>query len=145
VHHPDLVGSVVALVVWTLIVQAWMLSTRLRALRSAGISLKNRRGGSSRNALEGILPNRVSWKAHNYANLMEQPTVFYAVVFALVALGSQSNLSSWFAWLYVASRIVHSLIQATVNIVTYRLAAFTVGSLCVSALAAQAFIQLVRV
>ena len=144
-HHSDLVGSVVALVVWTLIVQAWMLSTRLKALRTAGISLKNRRGGSSRSALEGILPNRVSWKAHNYANLMEQPTVFYAVVFALVALGSQSNLSSWFAWLYVASRIVHSLIQATVNIVTYRLAAFTVGSLCVSVLAAQAFIQLVQV
>lgn len=61
----------------------------------------------------------------------------------LIALGSRSELSGWLAWIYVASRMVHSLVHATVNIVTYRLAAFMAGSLCVALLAVQAAVQLV--
>jgi len=136
--HSPLAGPIVALVSWTLVVQAWMFATRFRELGALGISLKGRRGSSTRNALENVFPDAVNWKAHNYANLMEQPTIFYAIVLALVVLDLRAPVDTWLAWTYVASRIAHSLIQATVNIVTYRLAAFVAGSLCVTLLAGHA-------
>ena len=33
----------------------------------------------------GIAPDEVNWKAHNYQHLMEQPTIFYAIVLTLAA------------------------------------------------------------
>ena len=51
---------------------------------------------------------------------MEQPTIFYAIVFALVLMDFDAPINVWLAWGYVALRIVHSIVQATVNIVRYR-------------------------
>ena len=44
------------------------------------------------------------------------------------------------AWLYVVIRIVHSLVQATVNVIMIRFAIFMIGSLVLMALAFHAAI-----
>jgi hypothetical protein len=70
------------------------------------------------------LPAEVRWKADNYNTLMEQPTLFYAVTLTLALLGADAGLNTGLAWLYVALRVAHSLIQAMINIVLLRFAIF---------------------
>ena len=135
-----LLGPVVALVAWTLIVMLWMAATRLPAMKKAGIGL-NRRGGRGLN-LEGVIPDEVNWKAHNYQHLMEQPTIFYAIVFALILMGFDHQINVWLAWGYVVLRILHSLVQGTVNIVALRFSLFLLSSLCLISLTVHAALRL---
>jgi hypothetical protein len=133
--YSPLLGPVVALVAWSLIMMLWMAATRIPAMRKAGI--RPSRGGRGAN-LEGVLPDEVNWKAHNYQHLMEQPTIFYAIVFALILMGMDVAINVWLAWGYVGLRIVHSLVQAMVNIVAIRLSLFTLSSLCLLGLTVHA-------
>jgi len=75
------------------------------------------------------LPAQVRWKADNYNNLMEQPTLFYAVTLTLAMLGAGGGLNTGLAWLYVLLRIAHSLVQAVINVVMLRFALFMAASL----------------
>src|SRR5881628_1080845 len=142
-HPGPLLAPIVALVAWSLVMYIWMYAARLTAMRRAGISLKGRRGTRG-GALEGVIPDEANWKAHNYAHLMEQPTIFYAIVFALIFMGFDHPVNLYLAWGYVALRIVHSLIQATVNIVAYRFLVFTLSSLCLIGLTTHAAIFLIH-
>ena len=85
----------------------------------------------------------MQWKAHNYNHLMEQPTVFYAVAIALAVGGMGGGLNAQLAWAYVGLRILHSLIQATVNRVLWRFAVFALASLALIALCVHAFMGFV--
>jgi hypothetical protein len=132
--HAAIIAPVVALVAWTLVMQIWMYATRIPALGRAGIKLKGL-VGSRKGGLDGVIEDRVQWKAHNYDHLLEQPTLFYALAISLALLGGGDVwINLWIAWAYVALRIVHSLIQATVNIVRWRFLAFTLASICLLAL-----------
>jgi hypothetical protein len=138
-----LLGPIVALVAWTLIIQIWMYATRLPAMRKAGISFKGRvgtRGG----ALEGKVPDQVNWKAHNYNHLLEQPTIFYAITIALILMGFEAHMNAYLAWGYVAFRVLHSLVQVTVNVVFYRFLLFIGGSLCLLGLTLHAAVFLIH-
>jgi hypothetical protein len=143
-HHSPLIAPIVALVAWSLVMYIWMYAVRLPAMKRAGISLKGRRGGTRGSALEGVIPDEANWKAHNYAHLMEQPTIFYAIVIALILMGFDHPINVYLAWAYVVLRVVHSLIQATVNIVAYRFVVFTLSSLCLIGLTTHAAIFLIH-
>jgi len=127
-YSPILV-PVVALIAWTLVVMFWMALTRLPAMKKAGIDLATRRGGRGAN-LEGVIPDEVNWKAHNYQHLLEQPTIFYAIAIVLALMEMGGGINVWLAWAYVGFRVIHSLVQATVNIVKYRFTFFLLSSLC---------------
>jgi len=127
--YSPILAPVVALVAWTLVMQAWMYATRFPAMKRKGIDLRGRSGGRP-GQLDGVVEDQVQWKAHNYAHLMEQPTIFYAIVLTLALMGSGGGINLWLAWGYVGLRIAHSLIQATANIIMYRFAVFTLASLC---------------
>jgi len=142
-HHSPLLAPIVALVAWSLIMYIWMYIARFAGMRGAGISLKGRRGTRGA-ALEGVIPDEANWKAHNYAHLMEQPTIFYAIVIALILMGFDHPINVYLAWAYVVLRVVHSLIQATVNIVAYRFIVFTLSSLCLIGLTTHAAIFLIH-
>jgi hypothetical protein len=84
------------------------------------------------------LPAEVRWKADNYNNLMEQPTLFYAVVLTLALLDADAGLNTGLAWLYVGLRVVHSLVQAIVNIIIIRFAIFMAASFVLLVMAIRA-------
>jgi hypothetical protein len=136
-EYSPILAPVVALVAWTLVVQIWMYAARIPAMRRAGISLKGRRGTRG-GALEGAIPDEANWKAHNYNHLMEQPTIFYAIAVTLALLGFGGGINLYLAWGYVAFRIIHSLIQATANVVLYRFVAFNLASFCLLGLTVHA-------
>lgn len=138
-----LIAPMVALVAWSLVMMVWMAVTRLPAMKKAGIDVRTARGGRGAN-LEGVLPDEVNWKAHNYQHLMEQPTIFYAIVVALILLGMDQEINVWLAWGYVVFRILHSIVQATVNVVAVRFPLFLLGSLCLLALTVHAAARLMH-
>ena len=117
----------IVLVLWSLVMLAWLALTRLPAMSAAGISLPTIVGRRGVN-LEGLIPDRVNWKSHNYTHLMEQPTLFYATVVILGVIGAGDGLNLQLAWAYVIIRIAHSIVQATWNRVTVRLAVFALST-----------------
>ncbi len=128
-----IIAPVIALAGWTIVIWAWMIITRLPALRAAGVKLGKLRGGTGRGA-EGVVPDEIQWIAHNYNHLHEAPTVFYAVALALAVVGLGDGLAAWLGWLYVALRVIHSLIQILWNKVIWRLAAYLASQLVIAAL-----------
>jgi hypothetical protein len=69
---------------------------------------------------------------------MEQPTIFYAIVAALIFMGFDAPINVWLAWGYVVLRVIHSLLQATINVVRYRLVVFALSSFCLIGLTVHA-------
>ena len=123
-----LIQPLVALLAWTAIMFIWMYATRIPAMIKAGVDLKNRVGGQGKD-LDAILPPQVQWKAHNYNHLMEQPTLFYATILALIVTSCDNPVALFAAWAYVALRIVHSLIQSLSNRIRYRFLVFMLASI----------------
>jgi hypothetical protein len=136
-YSPILV-PVIALVAWTLLIMVWMVVSRFAAMKRKGISLKGRVGGRGGVQLEGVVEDEVMWKAHNYMHLVEQPTLFYAIALTLAVGGAGGGYSAILAWAYVGFRIIHSLVQTTVNIVTYRFILWALSSLALIGLTVQA-------
>ena len=132
----QMLAPAAVLVAWSLIMLVWMAATRLPALSAIGGIGKAKPGGRGQD-LEGVLPDAINWKAHNYAHLMEQPTLFYATVVIIAMLGATATDVA-LAWAYVAIRIVHSVWQATINRVPVRFALFVLSTGCLIALALRA-------
>jgi hypothetical protein len=130
-----LVAPVIALVLWSGLIWAWMYATRIPAILKMRMRLDPM---LPRGEQMSQLPANVRWKADNYNHLMEQPTLFYATALALAVLGDQSVISLMLAWAYVLLRVVHSLVQATGSRITLRFAVFFVSSLVLFALAIRA-------
>jgi hypothetical protein len=74
---------------------------------------------------------------------MEQPTIFYALVFYLHLSGQGDTLNGQLAWAYVGLRVIHSLVQGTINRVTLRFIIFTLSSLILCAMCARAVLALI--
>jgi hypothetical protein len=115
----------VTLVLWSFVMWAWLYATRIPAITKNRIILDPYRPNEEFHAQ---LPAQVRWKADNYSNLMEQPTLFYAVTLTLALLGEGAGLNTALAWLYVGLRIAHSLVQAIINIILLRFAIFMAAS-----------------
>lgn len=126
---------VIVLVLWSMVMWAWLYATRIPAMRKARTRLDPT---LPRELTTGGLPPQVRWKADNYNHLMEQPTIFYATALVLAVAGGGQGLNLWLAWAYVGLRIVHSLWQALINVILVRFSIFTVASLVLLALAARA-------
>lgn len=130
---------VISLVLWSMVMWAWMYATRIPAIMQAQMELDP-------NEVNGVqmsqLPPNVRWKADNYNHLMEQPTIFYATAFTLALAGAGEGINLSLAWGYVVLRIAHSLLQALVNKIEVRFGIFLLSSLVLAALAAQALLAL---
>jgi hypothetical protein len=138
-HPSPLLGPVVVLVAWSIVMFFWLAIARAPHLRGRQIP-----DGARGADLERELPGKSNWPAHNYQHLMEQPTIFYAIVFALILMGFDAPINVYLAWGYVGLRIVHSIVQATVNIVRLRFAIFALASLCLIGLTLHAALRLIH-
>lgn len=133
----QILAPAAVLVVWTLIMLLWLAATRLPPLfKQPGGLGAAKRGGRGQD-LEGVLPDSVQWKSHNYTHLLEQPTLFYATV-VILAMTSVSALDVQLAWAYVVLRIAHSLWQALINSVPVRFTLFNLSTVCLLILAIHA-------
>ncbi|MCB1644440.1 MAG: MAPEG family protein [Pseudomonadales bacterium] len=124
INH-DLLHPMLGLICWTFVIWLWMYATRIPAMQAANIDPDEAtRPGS----LDG-LPDKVRFIADNYNHLHEQPTVFYALITYTFLVGNTTDVTVSLAWSYVVLRVVHSLVQCTVNKVLVRFAVFAASSL----------------
>ncbi|MBN9534574.1 MAG: MAPEG family protein [Alphaproteobacteria bacterium] len=135
----SLLTPVLALIILSLIVWIWMYATRIPAMQKARINPQDARFPGSLD----VLPDSARQVADNYNHLMEQPTIFYALVFYIYLSGGQDTLYIWLAWAYVALRVVHTLIQCTANVVNLRFTVFSLSTLVLMAMAVRAVLVLV--
>jgi len=125
-EQSTLVAPVMALVLWTLVVWIWMYATRIPAMQKAKVDPQS---AARARSLGESLPPEVMYVSDNYNHLMEQPTIFYAAALAAQVAGQADPLNVGLAWAYVILRVVHSLIQGTVNVVMARFAAFSLSTI----------------
>ncbi len=141
-NYSPILAPLVTLVAWTLLVMLWMVIARSAEMRRLGMTLSNVVPGSRGVDLEGRADARAQWKSHNYNHLMEQPTIFYAIAITLALMEMGGGINYWLAWGYVGFRILHSLIQCTINVVKYRFTLFALASLCLFGLTVHAAAQI---
>jgi hypothetical protein len=137
-HSPILI-PLLALVLWSFVMWAWLYATRIPAIVRNKIVFDPHRPVSEFHAR---IPASVRWKADNYNNLMEQPTLFYAVALTLALLDAGSGLNAVLAWLYVVLRVAHSLVQAIINRIIIRFAIFMAASVVLLVLSVRAALVL---
>ena len=130
--NSSILAPLSALVLWSFVMWAWLYATRIPAMIKGRVVYDPNRSAEEFHAR---LPPSVRWKADNYNHLMEQPTLFYAVVLALVVMGAGAGLNTTLAWIYVGLRVVHSLVQALVNVVIWRFSIFMAASVVLLILA----------
>lgn len=114
---------VFALGLWTGVMMLWMYATRVPAIVTTTIPEEEMGHPSGFNHL----PSEVRRIADNYNHLFEQPTLFYAVAISLAVLGHVDTIMVYLAWAFVAIRVVHSIVQATFNLVLLRFGIFLVS------------------
>ncbi|AWW74479.1 hypothetical protein CD351_08580 [Erythrobacter sp. KY5] len=131
----EILQPTIALMIWTMIIWAWMYASRIPAMAKAEIAPDD---AQMVGLLDQKLPREVQWKAHNYNHLHEQPTVFYAVAIVLALLGEGGGANAFLAWIYVGLRVVHSVVQVTANKVMVRFVLFALSSVVLITLIAKA-------
>ena len=122
----EFLTPVLVLVAWTFVMWFWLYATRLPAMTKAGIDPQD---AAHPGAVAHRIPSRVRSVADNYNHLHEQPTVFYALMFFAALTGGVDGFALRLAWLYVVLRVVHSLVQATVNKVVVRFLVFCAATI----------------
>ncbi|MBO9707032.1 MAG: MAPEG family protein [Caulobacter sp.] len=120
-----LIAPVMGLVAWSLVMWLWMYARRMPAMGKAGIKPQDAAFPGSLN----VLPAPARQAADNYNHLMEQPTIFYAAALAIQVAGHAEPVAVHLAWAYVVLRVLHSLVQATINIVLLRFALFSAATI----------------
>ena len=123
----DILFPMLGMIAWSGLVLLILLCQRIPAV------IKNWGGLQSAmhsDELRPNLPHRMRYVTDNYNHLFEQPTLFYAVVIYIYLSGHSDQGSVILTWAYVALRVIHSLIQITVNNVSWRAAVFAVSAFC---------------
>jgi hypothetical protein len=136
--NAPILAPAAVLVLWSVVMLYWMAGTRIPAIGKSGADLKSAKPGGRGVDLEGVLPDTVNWKGHDYTHLMEQPTLFYATIAILALAGAGDGVNLQLAWGYTGLRIAHSLWQSLVNTIPVRFALFIASSLCLTVLAINA-------
>ncbi|HEX3421957.1 MAG TPA: MAPEG family protein [Sphingomicrobium sp.] len=129
-HPSPLLGPIVALVAWSIVMLVWHAVARSPIVRGR---LRDD-AGEGDSEREG----RPNWRTNNYLHLMGQPTIFYAIVFALVLMGFDRPINLYLAWGYVGLRIAHSIARETVRDLRLRDILFLLATVCLACLTVHA-------
>ena len=101
-----------------------MYATRIPAakvLETQGVDLQKL---SHPSQLGGVFPSHVECVSDNYNHLWEQPTLFYAIIGVIWGLGHTDTVHLYCAWAYCGCRLIHSIVQISINHVWLRFSLF---------------------
>jgi hypothetical protein len=113
---------------WVCMLYAWLTYARARAVRRGEI-------GYSAFVLGREEPLAVARITRNLANQFELPAFFHALVVLLIAVDKVTAFDVVAAWVFVAGRVVHTLVQTLTDNVPLRGQVFMINFLAVVALA----------
>ena len=98
---------------WTFVLYVWLTVARARAVARGEVKY-------AAFALGRNEPADVARITRNLANQFELPVIFYAVVVLLVVIGRVSTIDVLAAWVFVAGRVIHTLVQTLTDDVPLR-------------------------
>ena len=125
----SILWPMLAHVAWVVLLYAWLTVARWQAVQRGEVDY-------SSFAFNREEPPAVARIRLNLANQFEWPVVFYALVVLLIALGKVTLFDVVAAWVFVAGRVIHTLVQTLTDNVGLRGNVFTINFLAVVALAA---------
>lgn len=118
-----IMGPVVAMVTITAMVWVLAVGKRVGEIRARRIPVQSlARARDTANALQD------SQAMDNFNNLLQMPVLFYVLCLAVQVTAPAADGFLYAAWLYVALRAAHSLIQVTYNRVLHRFYVWTAGN-----------------
>lgn len=117
----NLVYPALALIFWIFVVGLVLMKRR----RDAFVSRAVKPDEVSVSTERYPLPARLA--SANFTNQFESPVIFFALVMLAMEVKATSHLMTLLAWLYVASRVVHTLIHIGPNKLPLRGAVYGVG------------------
>jgi len=109
---------------WTFLLFAWLTFARQQAVKSGKIQYGCFVLGRDE-------PLEVARITRNLANQFELPAIFYAVVVLLVVVREVGTIDLIAAWVFLAGRIMHSLVQTLTDDVVLRGRVFLINFLAV--------------
>ena len=124
----EILTPVFTLVLWTFVITLIMAYGRVKFT-------KDPQDAAHTKDLKGMMPAWVERAADNYNHLFEQPVAFYVVALSIALINNVEPLMVQLAWAFVIVRIIHSLVQLTINIVLLRFAIFAIGWLIIAYMA----------
>lgn len=116
-----------AMVLLTFIVTLYLVYVRIQAVRRRQLPVSYFRLNSG----TADVPVQAATAARHYSNLFEVPLLFYVTCLVAIQMGLQGPTMVTLAWIFVISRIVHTLIHLSYNKVLHRMLAFATGVFCV--------------
>ncbi len=117
-----IIWPVFALVFLTFGIGIWLGKLRLLAVKKGDLNPRYyelNRGGR--------VPEYLAKVSHNYDNLLALPILFYVISIMLFVTSKVEIAQLVLAWVFVASRYVHSYIHTTYNNVRHRMRVFMIG------------------
>lgn len=117
----SLLYPALAQILWTLIVILLAGRARIAAIRAKDVTI-------GQVALSNdAWPKRARAFGNNMNNQFETPVLFYALCGIATYAGATGGIMTGLAWLYVATRVIHTLIHTGGNNVFRRFQAFVAG------------------
>jgi hypothetical protein len=116
-------------IAWVVLLYAWLTVARAQAVKRGEVSYSSFEFNREE-------PPAVARIRLNLANQFELPVIFYALVVLLIALGKVTLFDVIAAWVFVAGRVIHTLVQTLTDNVPLRGNVFMINFLAVMALAA---------
>ena len=101
-----------AQIAWTFVLYVWLTVVRQRAVKAGEVKY----GDFARHDE----PHHVARIAYNLSNQFELPVIFYAAVVLLIATNNVTDIDIVAAWVFVAGRVIHSLVQCLTDNVPLR-------------------------
>ena len=97
---------------WTFLLYIWLTIARQRAVKAGEVKY----GDFARHEE----PHHVARIAYNLSNQFELPVIFYATAVLLIATTNITTIDIIAAWVFVAGRVIHTLVQCLTDNVPLR-------------------------
>ena len=120
----SILWPLIAQVLWTFMLYAWLTWARVGAVRRGEVDYSCFELGREE-------PRAIARITRNLANQFELPVIFYAAVVLLVAVDDVTAIDVAAAWVFVAGRVIHTLVQTLTDKVELRGRVFLISFLAV--------------
>ena len=124
----ELLAPVFALILWTVVIFLIMAYGRVRFL-------KNPQDAAHTKNVKNVGPDWLERTVDNYNHLFEQPVAFYAVTISTAIINNFDLILIQCAWAFVFIRIIHSVVQLSINLVVLRFFLFVAGWMIIAFMA----------
>jgi hypothetical protein len=108
----SILWPMLAYIGWVFLLYAWLTVARQRAVKRGEVEYASFAHGEE--------PPDIDRITRNLANQFELPVIFYAVVVLLIATGRVTTIDVAAAWVFVAGRVIHTLVQTLTDNVPLR-------------------------